>query len=277
MCKNRSGTPGISFHRLPLNKPQLLKEWIRKIRRENILLNKYSRVCSAHFAGGKKSSVNDIPTIFAWTPPTRPSPKPRRCADGLTGSHKELEQSDSCSTITTTHVDNPCQDGEVITTDTIEDTAIADHTSDEATATEPFYTETVSTNTDLLGEDVGTQTTRTVADDVQTQTVRQMCHVGTQQSLHSDHKDTQTECYVQHCGTITEICETEVTPFRLEQIKDDDQAIKFFTGFPTFLHLMTCFNFLGPAAFNLCYGAMKNDMPSAGGRNHCLSPLNEFF
>ena len=41
--------------------------------------------------------------------------------------------------------------------------------------------------------------------------------------------------------------------------------------------MMTCFNFLGPAAFNLCYGTTKKDMPSTGGRNHCLSSLNEFF
>ena len=39
-------------------------------------------------------------------------------------------------------------------------------------------TETVSTNTDLLGEDVGTQTPRSVFDDVQTQTIRNVSHVG---------------------------------------------------------------------------------------------------
>ena len=142
-----------------------------------------------------------------------------------------------------------------------------------------LYNETVSTNTDLLGEDIGTQMTCTV-DDAQTQTVRQVCDEGIQLSLHFDHKETQTTCYVQHRETITDDSEADARPFRLEQIKDDDQAVKFYTGFPTFLHLMTCFNFLGPAAFNLCYSATKKDIPSTGGRNHCLSSLsslNEFF
>ena len=70
MCKNHSGMKEISFHRLPLNNKQLLKQWICKIRRENIPLNKYSRVCSVHFEGGKKKGPKDVPTIFAWTPST---------------------------------------------------------------------------------------------------------------------------------------------------------------------------------------------------------------
>ena len=114
----------------------------------------------------------------------------------------------------------------------IEDaTVISDqHTCDVATTTDPLCTETVSTNTDLLGEDVSTQTTCTVVDDAQTQTIRQICHVGIQLSLHSDHKETQTESYVQHCGTITDNNETCVMPFRIEQIKDDNQAVKFYTA-----------------------------------------------
>lgn len=47
--------------------------------------------------------------------------------------------------------------------------------------------------------------------------------------------------------------EVEMPPFSAEQIKDDDQAIKFYIGFVTFTHLMACFHFLGPATTNLCY------------------------
>ena len=72
-----------------------------------------------------------------------------------------------------------------------------------AISTDPLYTETVSTNTDLLGEDIGMQMTHTV-DDAQIETVRQVFDVGIQLLLHFDYKETQTACYVQHCGTITE-------------------------------------------------------------------------
>ena len=84
-------------------------------------------------------------------------------------------------------------------------------------------------------------------------------------------------CYTQHRGTITYNRETDASPFLLEQIQDDNQAIKFCTGFPMFSHLIACFNFLGPAVSNLCYGTPKNDTPSVGGRHCCLSPFNEFF
>ena len=166
MCKNHSGMQGISFHRLPLSSPQVLKQWICKIRRESVPLNKYSRVCSVHFAGGKKDGPNDVPTIFAWTPATQAPPKPRECANELADV-----------SISTTHLDDNSE-------------IVDQHTYDVATITDPLYTESVSTNTDLLGEDVGTQTACTVVDDAQTQTVRQICHVGIQLSLHSDHKET---------------------------------------------------------------------------------------
>ena len=145
MCKNHSGMKGVSFHQLPLNNPQLLKQWVCKIRREHIRLNKYSRVCSVHFEDGKKKGPNDVPTIFSWTPSTRAPPKPRECADHLEDACTKSEQGDLV-------VGN----GETV------------HTCDEATATDPLYTETISTNTDLLGEDVGTQTPRSVVDDAQT-------------------------------------------------------------------------------------------------------------
>ena len=78
LCNNRSGTPGISFYRLPLKDPDLLKQWLVKIRRENVPLNEYSRVCSEHFEGGKKVGKKAVPTVFAWTKPGgRPPPQDR--------------------------------------------------------------------------------------------------------------------------------------------------------------------------------------------------------
>ena len=72
-----------------------------------------------------------------------------------------------------------------------------------------------------------------------------------------------------------------VSPFRIEQVKDDDKLLNFYTGFPSFLHLLTCFNFLGPAAAVLSYDPSKviEDAAKACafGRHHILDPLNEFF
>ena len=73
-----------------------------------------------------------------------------------------------------------------------------------ATTTDPLYAKTVSMNIDMLDEGVGTQTPHSAFNDAQTQTIGYVCHVGGQLSLQSDHKETQTVCYIQHSGTITE-------------------------------------------------------------------------
>ena len=70
LCNNRSGTPeaaGLSFYRLPLKDPALLKLWLVRIQRENTPVNQHSRVYSAHFEGGRKVGKKDIPSVFAWT------------------------------------------------------------------------------------------------------------------------------------------------------------------------------------------------------------------
>ena len=45
-----------------------------------------------------------------------------------------------------------------------------------------------------------------------------------------------TALQVSHVGTVTDSEIVGVSPFRIEQMKDDDQAIKFYTGFP---HVLT--------------------------------------
>ena len=41
--------------------------------------------------------------------------------------------------------------------------------------------------------------------------------------------------------------------FRIESISNDDNKIRFYTGFSTFPLLLACFNFLGPSVNNLTY------------------------
>ena len=74
--------------------------------------------------------------------------------------------------------------------------------------------------------------------------------------------------------------ENEVTPFRIEQIKDSDKLVNFYTGFSSFLHLLACFEFLGTAVAVLSYDPSKCiENPSKActlGRHHILTPLNDF-
>ena len=80
------------------------------------------------------------------------------------------------------------------------------------------------------------------------------------------------------CTTMTNNEMMGPSPFHIKQMKDADRAIKFYTNFPTFLHLLTCYSFQGLGVASLCYNDSKCDsIPVTIGRPHALSPLNEFF
>ena len=68
--------------------------------------------------------------------------------------------------------------------------------------------------------------------------------------------------------------EQESIPFRFEQIKDDNNAVGFYTGFPSLSVMMICFTFLGDAVCSLSY---RDHTKFIKGRPHKSSPLNEFF
>ena len=46
-------------------------------------MNRHSRVCSAHFEGGRKVGKKDIPSIFAWTKKAS-RPPPKECTTNVT-------------------------------------------------------------------------------------------------------------------------------------------------------------------------------------------------
>ena len=276
LCKNVSGMPGISFHRLPLKDPVLLKKWLIKIRRENTPITQHSRVCSVHFKGKKKLDKGDIPEVFVWTKPARPPPKSRQIA---TSNDIANEGVDNLSLVD----DLNCA---IFDVNGLAATDTCDSTVAKGCVGIDVDTQTICD----VGIDVDTQTIRDVSD-VETQICKMTYHVAVQYSPDHDHQSTQTDfstlghndqstqtdCEVNHVGTMTD-GEADIPPFSVEQIKDDDQAVKFYTGFVTFAHMMACFHFLGPAVTNLCYGTKKSDTPANnGGRLRCLSPLNEFF
>ena len=93
----------------------------------------------------------------------------------------------------------------------------------------------------------------------------------TQTTFNFSHIDYDKNIFCDAC-TMTE---PDSTPFRIEQIQNDDDAIRFYTGFPIFKILMACFVFLGESVSKL----VSTSYHSVGkpGRPHILSPLNEFF
>ena len=54
---------GISFYKFPKDK-KLKKIWLQQISRKDFKLTNGHRVCSQHFEGGKKTYLNNVPTVF---------------------------------------------------------------------------------------------------------------------------------------------------------------------------------------------------------------------
>ena len=125
--------------------------------------------------------------------------------------------------------------------------------------------------------DVGVQCVRVSTAHVSTQCGRVKSHMAVQCSVETEHKGIQLDISYSHQCTKTDKITDEVSPFGIEQIQDNDKLINFYTGFPTILHLITCFQFLGPAVAVLSYDPSKIIQDAAKacalGRPHILTPL----
>ena len=57
----------MTFYRIP-KKESIRREYVRLLRNDNLKLESDStRVCSAHWTGGKKLSRDHLPSIFPWS------------------------------------------------------------------------------------------------------------------------------------------------------------------------------------------------------------------
>ena len=73
--------------------------------------------------------------------------------------------------------------------------------------------------------------------------------------------------------------QTCISPFRIEDIADDNAAIHFYTGFNNYKMLRICYDYLGVPVHHLKYWGSTNKVSSVENRgsSRSLTPLNEFF
>ena len=206
--------PNLSFYRLPLHDQNLLEKWVVNIRRANINVNNHSRVCSAHFEGGKKQGAKDVPTIFAWTKAVKSRPPPKQRPEPVVSTPRFRSIGITTNMRLDNHVSTCCKD------------LIIMNTADKEILVKPAATIEAATNTLLV--EISNATTQT------------------------DH-EVPVATY-SDASTMTEEDCSESTPLRIEQIQNDQKCLHFYTGFLSFQMLMVCFNFLGPAVSKLSYG-----------------------
>lgn len=294
-CTNRSGNRNgpnrYSFYRLPLHNPPLLKQWLVKIRRENTPLNKNSRVCSAHFKGGKRSGKHDVPVIFSWSKRSRPSPRKRQvvASEATSNNLHSSSTNNESETVLQEVFNNQCLETEEDHDNLVDmlveqhepDQDLHDDSSDGGITSNQELVDAVTNTSQITQEDVGIQNAAVMFDsDVQTCTVvREDAEI--QATVTTEEASTDINPgllnIAKHVCTSTDDLNAQA-PFNIESIKHDDKAILFYTGFPSYTLLLTCFNFLGPAAAVLCYDKKGNDTEASFvGRPRLLTPINEFF
>jgi len=87
LCYNNSKrNPNLSWYVLPKDRT-LRKKWLHKISRVDFKPSSSHRVCSAHFLGGKKTYMNNIPTIVPKT--IKPAEKVQRKTRNSTGAIRQ--------------------------------------------------------------------------------------------------------------------------------------------------------------------------------------------
>ena len=255
-------------------------------------------MCSAHFKDGKKKGKSDIPVVFAWVKPPRVSraasrtqrlPETPICQQqpgGITRKSSKEAQLQHSENIEQSAEDilKDIQDQQPELEHQVLESMVAEYEvcdsspgSEDQSSNIPEKIDVATNTCHYLDEDVGIQNVPfTLETDVQATVI--MDDASVQAVVATEDVSTETSKLVAGVGVMTDDLEVDTTPFCLEAIKEDEKAITFYTGFTSYMHLMICFNFLGPAVATLCYNAKEGGKEATfKGRSRSLTPLNEFF
>ena len=209
--------------------------------------------------------------LFAVDNPGKDDHNPQEILDACHQNVSCHEAGEICDAETSTHYDEAISYSEETDTCVEEIGTYVEETGTyvEETVTHPEETSTSCNSNAINMVDSGTQCS-TFRKHTEVQCSVQMCNKATMPDLPGYvHKGSQTAPIM------------SITPFRIEQIQDNDKLVNFYTGFSTYLELSTCYHFLGASVAVLSYDpsrVMEDAATSCGkGRNHILSPINEFF
>ncbi|XP_070561662.1 uncharacterized protein [Ptychodera flava] len=262
-CTNSRGLIKIPFYRIPVRPPQRRRAWICAISRKNWTPNENTRLCAAHFVGGKKSdkpgSRSYIPTVFTHKQRLRPSKRKklkRKAPETLTSREKRQRNREKMR-----EHDGRIHRKQATEHENFNALMFHDYTVSECPATS-------SISASLHDHDYcigATSLTVTANNSTLDESIKKI-------------KDLQLEL-----DTVKEkLKETEKKILSLENIKDDDKLVHFYTSLPNYATFKALFEYFEPdAAKNLIWrgkytttdGTWKNDIQ--GERKLCLE--SQFF
>ncbi len=249
---NKKGCETTSFHGLPISDSKLLRQWIIKARPPQKLINRHSRISSAHFPGGKRSDINNVLQQFPRTSRRKPPEHPSSPVTSIRKPPPSRERPSSPVLYLSL----------VLPSSSILPPAPVHHNSILEVDHDHTYSKSRQQGTlSTVGTDEVVVLTANGASDK------------------TGRMDVATQCATNLYTSSSVQCSSSLLEKSLEvsRFYDDNAAIHLYTGLPDYRTFNACFEFLGDAVNNLNYWYGGKTSPNNRGAPRALTPLNEFF
>ena len=211
------------------------------------LESSHTRICSAHFEGGKKKYSWQLPSIFPWTKPCKERKLPTRRGLGCNDVMSETDLAVGAEF-----------EFEAVEADVVKD------------STETVESETLSVEANNV---LSAEFICTMSQETQTDTNGDKC---------KEQKEMEEQIKILQEKISALKIEVHKREFCIKRFQNDNESISFYTGFPNYETLMACFEFVANKAQNMSYGKydrkLFNTSPlQSPGAARSLSLLDEFF
>nr|XP_058955543.1 uncharacterized protein LOC131782824 [Pocillopora verrucosa] len=220
LCTNHSRkNRNLSFHRIPKDE-SLRKNYTRSIRNKTLKLeSSHTRICSAHFEGGKKKYSWQLPSIFPWSKPCKERKLPTRRALGF---NDVLSETDLAV-------------GAEFEFEAVEAGVVKDNQ-------ETVESETLSVEANNV---LSAEVNCAKSQETQTDTNEDKCE---------EQKEMEEQIKILQEKISALKIEVHKREFCIKRFQSDNESISFYTGFPNYETLMACFEFVANKAQNMSYG-----------------------
>lgn len=249
VCR-RTGEKNVSMHRFPpKSNPTKREQWLTTFKLEEHQVLDYHRVCSRHFPNGDVSQPPSLTLGKSFASPMKMS-TPR--------GERAVKRRKLCSQpFIVAKCRNPSVSREETPVSSSEDSL---NTSQQFSSPAPCSTVSSS---DIFS-DSSSMSSSVSNRQSDTSVIINTALVARIEVLEAENKAMKKEMSVQRAKY-----------FRLEDIKENDKLIRFYTGFDSYETLLAFFEFLGDAVNKLNYWGTK---PSKGKRRKMkLDPFNQLF
>ena len=250
----------MTFYRIP-KKESIRREYVRLLRNDNLKLESDStRVCSAHWTGGKKLSRDHLPSIFPWSK--------------MRTGRRILSRTES-----TTNVEDKKRKGDVSTTE-IDQGLLVDIDHEVTMKADVSTTEIdqgllvdidheVTIQASFCDAETQTEITVEILDQIEAD-LKEIREKKEKVERERDELSRETK-RLQHL--------VKNPKFDILKFKDNDEDVEFYTGLPHWDALMLLYDMVNQKAQNLNYGSYEKKGTGSEqklGRPRALTLFEEF-